>query len=158
MISEEIRHHRLISRHIFWCFFSITFPASSTQDLRRTYSDLEIANNLFFLLHLRSAGTSGLKQRGQRGPTWQIRASFWETQPRPVHDRKQEAWSLWVSGTCAHVPHSDAAQMHSQGVCVCVYRDCFQRGDPDRSQKTGSVGDEAQCSKGFFLFFSSFFF
>lgn len=65
-------------------------------------------------------GTSGLKQRGQRGPTRQIRASFWETQPRPVHDRKQEACSLWVSGTRAPIQHSDAAQMHSQGVCVCV--------------------------------------
>lgn len=65
-------------------------------------------------------GTSGLKQRGQRGPTRLIRASFWETQPRPVHDRKQEACSLWVSGTRAPIQHSDAAQMHSQGVCVCV--------------------------------------
>lgn len=101
-------------------------------------------------------GTSGLKQRGQRGPTRQIRASFWETQPRPVHDRKQEACSLWVSGTRAPIQHSDAAQMHSQGVCVCV-EIAFKEEIRTEVKKTGLVGDEAQCSKVFFFLFFFFF-
>lgn len=103
----------------------MTFPASSVQDFSCTY----------FVI----GATSRLKQERHLVQYDKSKPHFGKPKDRLVHDRKQDAgyYSLdLVSGA---------------PVCVCGHCSILRRSG--QKSKTGSVGNEAQCSTGFFFLF-----
>lgn len=127
------------------------------QDFRRTYSDLEIANNLFFLCicdrrHL------GVKAEGTTRSN-ATNPSLILGNPTTACAR-QETRSMFSLGqwhTCTHTAQRRSPNAFSRCVCVCV-EIAFKEEIRTEVKKTGLVGDEAQCSKGFFFLFFFFFF